>query len=81
MDSVRYLFYYYWKESKGDISKCFIYYQKLLENVEIFELNVGVIDKQIIGYLDVIKFFCGVGFQLVEFFLMVLKEILLLEIF
>lgn len=54
--------------------------QKLLENVETLESNVGAIDKQITGYLDATKSFCGAGSQLAESFSTVLKETPLLEI-
>lgn len=83
MDSVRYLSYHQWKESKGgdvDTSKSPTYHQKLLENVETLESNVGTIDKQITGYLDATKSFCGAGSQLAESFSTVLKETPLLEI-
>lgn len=78
MDSVRYLSYHRWKESKGDTSKT--YHQKLLANVETLESNVGAIDKLITGYLDATKSFCGAGSQLAESFSTVLKETPLLEI-
>ena len=80
MDSVRYLSYHQWKESKGDTSKSPTYHQKLLANVENLETNVGTIDKLITGYLDATNSFCGAGSQLAEAFSTVLKETPLLEI-
>lgn len=80
MDSVRYLSYHQWKESKGDTSKSPTYHQKLLANVENLDTNVGTIDKLITGYLDATKAFCGAGSQLAEAFSTVLKETPLLEI-
>lgn len=78
MDSVRYLSYHQWKESKDDVSVT--YHQRLLANVEALEANVGAIDKLITGYLDATKGFCGAGSQLAEAFSTVLKETPLLEI-
>ncbi|KAJ7383155.1 hypothetical protein OS493_030307 [Desmophyllum pertusum] len=80
MDSVRYLSYHQWKDSKGDTSKSPTYHQKLLANVETLDTNVGAIDKLITGYLDATKSFCGAGSQLAESFSTVLKETPLLEI-
>lgn len=80
MDSVRYLTYHQWKESKDGTNKSPTYHQKLLANVENLETNVGAIDKLITGYLDATKAFCGAGSQLAESFSTVLKETPLLEI-
>ena len=80
MDSVRYLSYHQWKETKGDTSKAQTYHQKLLTNVGTLETNVGLIEKLIKGYLDATKAFCGAGSQLAEAFSTVLKETPLLEI-